>query len=312
MPRTPLGDARRFRSTRGRVADESRGYRHRAGVALAGGLRRRRSPRTRTPRPQARQPDRNGLQTFKENGKALKDLAADIQPKTAADADAIVGAQALMVQFGLTEAQTPLTLPSPTEPENGGGPDTAAKAALKAALRRPTPPAHGDQRRRRCSLDPPMPRRRCADGRRVAEHEGAFSGQAERMKNRRRHRRRLAVCHRGVRRITDKARPGGGDGRNPELANTAGKLAIGGGRSLPLVASTAAGWLLKMRDRFTPVSGEGDNAVRSLNGTGKPRGTPLPGGGRRPRVCSPRTSRGWAPSKRWARQQLARRCGRRR
>ena len=87
-----------------------------AGVALVGGLLWAAKESENAER-QVRKLDNsiaNSSQTFKENGKALKDLAADIQSKTAADADAIVGAQALMVQFGLTEAQvtslTPLVV----------------------------------------------------------------------------------------------------------------------------------------------------------------------------------------------------------
>ena len=50
-------------------------------------------------------------QTFKNNGQELVDLAESIQQVTAADADAIIGAQSLAVQFGLTEDQVKILTP---------------------------------------------------------------------------------------------------------------------------------------------------------------------------------------------------------
>jgi hypothetical protein len=49
---------------------------------------------------------KNSDQAFSNNGKALTDVAAGLQKVTAADADAIVGAQSLLVQMGATEDQT--------------------------------------------------------------------------------------------------------------------------------------------------------------------------------------------------------------
>ena len=57
---------------------------------------------------------KNSDQAFSNGGKALRDLAGDLQKVTAADGDAIVGAESLLVQFGLTEDQvkkiTPLVV----------------------------------------------------------------------------------------------------------------------------------------------------------------------------------------------------------
>jgi exonuclease VII small subunit len=57
---------------------------------------------------------KNSDQAFRNNGKSLQDLAGDLQKVTAADADAVVGAQSVLVQFGLTESQilrlTPLVV----------------------------------------------------------------------------------------------------------------------------------------------------------------------------------------------------------
>ena len=255
-----------------------------AGVALVGGLLWAAKESENAER-QVRKLDNsiaNSSQTFKENGKALKDLAADIQSKTAADADAIVGAQALMVQFGLTEAQvtslTPLVVD--LSQKMGVDLDTAAKAALKAVDGSST-----SLKRMGINVDEAAfkldPFNATVDTLRstvggFAEQEGAtFSGQMERMKN------QLGDIVEGVGGgaievfggITDKVSGlvGATSAANPELANTVGKLGAIGGASLIAVGglSTAAGWLLKMRDRFTSVSGEGDNAVRSLNGIGK-------------------------------------------
>ena len=57
---------------------------------------------------------KNSDQAFRNNGQSLQDLAQDLQKVTAADGDAIIGAQSLLVQFGATEAQigklTPLVV----------------------------------------------------------------------------------------------------------------------------------------------------------------------------------------------------------
>ena len=48
---------------------------------------------------------KNSDQAFRNKGKALRDVAQDLQKVTAADADAVIGSQSLLVQFGLTERQ---------------------------------------------------------------------------------------------------------------------------------------------------------------------------------------------------------------
>lgn len=54
---------------------------------------------------------KNSDRAFSNGGKALKDLAQGLQQVTAADGDAIVGAQSLLVQFGLTEKQVKTITP---------------------------------------------------------------------------------------------------------------------------------------------------------------------------------------------------------
>lgn len=72
--------------------------------------------------------------TFSNNGKALTDLAEGLQQVTAADADAIIGAQSLLVQFGLTEDQVKTITPLVVDLSRKMGVDldTAAKAVSKA------------------------------------------------------------------------------------------------------------------------------------------------------------------------------------
>jgi|GEM_PF-3003846 len=77
----------------------------------------------------------NSSQTFRDNGAALGELASSLQKVTAADDESIKGAQALLVQFGLTEDQvanlTPLVVD--LSRKMGIDMDTAAKAVGKSA-----------------------------------------------------------------------------------------------------------------------------------------------------------------------------------
>lgn len=54
---------------------------------------------------------KNSDQVFKNSGKGLTDLATGLQQVTAADGDAIVGAESLLVQMGLTEEQVKTVTP---------------------------------------------------------------------------------------------------------------------------------------------------------------------------------------------------------
>ena len=54
---------------------------------------------------------KNSDKAFSNNGKALTDLATGLQQVTAADGDAIVGAESLLVQMGLTEEQVKTVTP---------------------------------------------------------------------------------------------------------------------------------------------------------------------------------------------------------
>jgi plasmid stabilization system protein ParE len=77
---------------------------------------------------------KNSDQAFRNKGKALRDVAQDLQKVTAADADAVIGSQSLLVQFGLTERQitqlTPLIVD--LSRKMGIDMDAAAKAVGKS------------------------------------------------------------------------------------------------------------------------------------------------------------------------------------
>ena len=76
---------------------------------------------------------KNSDQAFTNNGKALTEVAAGLQKVTAADADAIVGAQSLLVQMGATEDQTKSLSPLIVDlsQKMGISLDAAAKAVGK-------------------------------------------------------------------------------------------------------------------------------------------------------------------------------------
>lgn len=128
--------------------------------------------------------------TFKSNGKELTDLAESLQQVTAADADAIIGSQSLLVQFGLTEDQVKTLSPLIVDLSRKMGVDldTAAKAVSKAV-----DGSGGALKKMGINLDSS---KLAADGfgttvdglRQAvggfAQQEGAtFSGQLERLKN---------------------------------------------------------------------------------------------------------------------------------
>ena len=73
---------------------------------------------------------KNSTQSFAGNGKALKDLANDLQQVTASDADALVGAESLLVSFGLTEDQIKTLLPLVNDFSRKFGVDLEASAKV--------------------------------------------------------------------------------------------------------------------------------------------------------------------------------------
>ena len=77
---------------------------------------------------------KNSDQVFKNSGKGLTDLATGLQQVTAADGDAIVGAESLLVQMGLTEEQVKTVTPLVVDLSRklGIDLDTAAKMVGKS------------------------------------------------------------------------------------------------------------------------------------------------------------------------------------
>lgn len=224
----------------------------------------------------------NSSNTFRNNGQALKDLATAIQSKTAADGDAIVGMQSLLVQYGYTENQilsmTPLVVD--LSRKMGIDLDAAAKAVAKSADGSATALKRMgiDVDEAKMKADPftaTMDALRSSVGG-FAEAEGeTAAGKLERIKN------QLGDIVEGVGAgaidtfsgITDKVAGLASElsKTNPELLNTAGRIgAIGSVAAIGVGGlMVGAGWLVTMRDRFTQVAGEGENATRKLNAFGR-------------------------------------------
>ena len=86
------------------------------GVAIIGGLAAlaKASDEAEIQQTKLQNSIKNSDQAFRNGGKGLVDLANGLQQVTAADGDAIVGAESLLIQFGLTEGQvkriTPLVV----------------------------------------------------------------------------------------------------------------------------------------------------------------------------------------------------------
>lgn len=83
------------------------------GVAVLGGLAKLATMSDEAEKQQMKLQNsiKNSDQAFSNGGKSLKDLAQNLQQVTAADGDAIVGAESLLVQFGLTESQVKRVTP---------------------------------------------------------------------------------------------------------------------------------------------------------------------------------------------------------
>lgn len=224
----------------------------------------------------------NSTQTFTRNGDALRDLAAETQKKTAADADDIVGMQSRLVQFGLQEQQiaalTPLIVD--LSRKMGVDLDTAGKAVTKAM-----DGSSGGLSRMGIAIDEtklktdPFQATIEALSSSVggfAEEEGqTFSGQLERLKN------QLGDLTEGVGAgaisviggLADAASEAAGrlSEIDPAIPEAGGKIAAIGAAASILVGglSMATGKAIEMRDRFTDVVRVGDTTTRTLNNVGK-------------------------------------------
>lgn len=252
-----------------------------AGVAVAGGLAfaARESENAEKESRKLTNSIANSTHTYARNGDALRDLAADIQKKTAADADDIVGMQARLVQYGLTEQQVKSLTPLIVDMSRKMGVDmsTAARTVIRSidgsagALTRMG--IQVDETRMKTDPFNATVDALAATVGGYAEEEGAtFSGQLERLKN------QLGDLTEGVGAgaismvsgLADAASRAGGAvaDMNPEIAESAGKIGAVAAGAMVVVGSLsmAAGKAIEMRDRFTDVGADGE---RSLNRIGK-------------------------------------------
>jgi hypothetical protein len=222
---------------------------------------------------------KNSDQAFRSNGKALTDLAKSLQQVTAADADAIVGAESLLVSFGLTEDQVKAITPLVVDLSRklGVDLDTAAKTVGKALSGNA-----GGLKRYGINVDEAKLKTNAfgavvdALGKSVggfAVREGrTFSGQVEILKN------NLGdlgetVGKGAVSVFSDLAGAlvkvtGAAGDANPAIAETFGKVAAFGGIGVTGVSGLAvvAGQAIKLRDAFTTL---GEDGTRSINKLGK-------------------------------------------
>lgn len=278
---TALGDVRSGADKTAEGLTKYGGIAVAAGVAVAGGLAFA-ARESENAEKQSRKLDNsieNSTKTYARNGDGLRDLAGEIQKKTAADADDIVGMQSRLVQFGLEEDQinrlTPLIVDLARK--YGIDMDTAAKAVMKSvdgsagALAKMGIQVDATK----AAADPFNATMEALNGTvgGFAEEEGqTFSGQLERLKN------QLGDLTEGVGKgaisvvsgLADAASTAAGalSEIDPAIPEAGGKLAaIGAGTSVLIGGlSMAAGKAIELRDRFTEV---GDDGERSLNKVGK-------------------------------------------
>lgn len=224
--------------------------------------------------------------TFSNNGKALTDLAEGLQQVTAADADAIIGAQSLLVQFGLTEDQVKTITPLVVDLSRKMGVDldTAAKAVSKAV-----DGSGGALKKMGINLDSSklaadgfgttVEGLRQAVGGFAGQEAQTFSGQLERLKN------NLGdigeSVGKGAAGVLGAFTQGAADASaalndlNPGILTAVGGIGATGG----IVATTAGGFALaagkalEFRDAIkagdTQLTKTGENGKQQLNNVGK-------------------------------------------
>ena len=224
---------------------------------------------------------KNSDNAYAGNGKALRDQASALMKVTAADDDAIVSAQALMVQFGKSEdevlALTPLVVD--LSRKLGVDLDTAAKAVSKSSEG-----SFGALKKMGVSVTDLGGGATATESTiaalsktvgSFAEAEGqTYAGQLEIMKN------KFGELKESIGGgVLDVVNPllniaAAAGEISPEAGNAAGKIATIGTIGAGLVGSLSVGTgaVIKMKDNFTTMSGEGENATRKLTGAGKAAG----------------------------------------
>jgi hypothetical protein len=221
---------------------------------------------------------KNSTAAFPGNGKALRDQASALMKVTVADDDAIVSAQALLVQFGRTSSETEKLTPLVVDLSRKMGVDldAAAKAVGKSsegssgALKKMGIEVESLGLGSTATEDTIAALAASVGG--FAESEGqTFAGQLDIMKN------KFGELKESVGKgVLDVVNPILGIGAaageiNPKVGETAGKLATMGAIGAGLVGtlSVGTGAVMKMRDQFTQVSMVGGTATRSLTNVGK-------------------------------------------
>jgi len=224
---------------------------------------------------------KNSSAAFPGNGKALRDQASALMKVTVADDDAIVSAQALLVQFGRTSKETEQLTPLVVDLSRKMGIDleSAAKAVGKAS-----DGSSGALKKMGIQLvdlgggatatENTIAALASTVGG-FAESEGStFAGQMEIMKN------KFGELKESVGKgVLDVVNPilniGAAAGDiNPAVGETAGKLATIGAGAAGMIGtvSVATGALMRMKGQFTQVTGSGASATTSLTGAGKAAG----------------------------------------
>lgn len=224
---------------------------------------------------------KNSDQVYASNGKALREQASALMKVTGADDDAIVSAQALLVQFGRTsdetEALTPLVVD--LSRKLGIDLDTAAKAVGKSSEG-----SYGALSKMGISVTD-LGGGATATESTVAALAATVGGFAEAQGKTFAGSLEIAKAKFGELKesigggVLDVVNPllniatAAGD-ISPKAGEAAGQIATIGTIGAGLVGSLSVGTgaVMKMRDNFTTMSGEGENATSKLNGVGKAAG----------------------------------------
>ena len=224
---------------------------------------------------------KNSENVFANNGKALREQASALQALTGADDDAVVGAQALLVQFGLTSKEVLQLSPLVNDLSRKMGIDLEAAAR---AVGKASEGTYGQLSRMGISVkdlggdasetDNIVAALASTVGS-FAEAEGAtFAGQLEIMKAN--FGDLKESLGKGVIDVFNPFLEIGATASvvNPQIAETTGKIAAIGAVSAGLVGSLSLGTgaVMKMSSNFTTLSGTGAGATKSLTGVGKAAG----------------------------------------
>ena len=221
---------------------------------------------------------RNSDKAFSNGGKALTELATSLQQVTAADGDAIVGAQSLLVQFGLTEDQVKKVTPLVVDLSRKLGIDLDAAAKM---VGKSIGGSAGALKKAGIDIDATALK---ADsfGATIEALSGSvggfataegktFSGQLEILKNNlgdigENVGKGAVSVFNGIAGSLVKI-TGSVGGANSQLGETAGRLGAIGSIGATLVGSLSlvAGQTIKLRERFTTL---GEDGSRSLNKVG--------------------------------------------